>query len=378
MDINPAGQDASEAAALRTAASAREVAAAAFERAALLDHDAAFPDIEVEHLRASRLLAAPLPEASGGAGLGTEPGKALLLLDVLRAIGVGSLPLGRLYEGHVNAVALLRRCGGSRVQPHLRDATETLLGVWNTDDAGDALRLDATPRGWRLVGRKVLCSGAGRIHRPLVTARTPKGEVVMVMPRIGEAADLGSWRPLGMRASATGTVDFTGVAVSEDEIVGGPGDYHREPFFSGGAWRFAAVQLGGIEAVLDQLRGHLRRLGRHGDPYQMARVGTAALAAETARLWLTRAAQLAETGTGDPNRIVAYVNLARTAVERAGLDVLELAQRSVGLQGMIRPNPLERIGRDLATYMRQPAPDRALAVAAEYVLGSDTATATLW
>ena len=44
-----------------------------------------------------------------------------------------------------------------------------------------------------------------------------------------------------MRASATGAVDFSGVPVEPIEIVGGDGDYERQPAFSGGAWRFAAV-----------------------------------------------------------------------------------------------------------------------------------------
>ena len=57
-------------------------------------------------------------------------------------------------------------------------------------------------------------------------------------------------------------------------------------------------------------------------------------------------------------------------MEKAGLDVLQLAQRSVGLQGFMREHPLERLSRDLATYLRQPAPDRALATAAAEILGA--------
>ena len=52
-----------------------------------------------------------------------------------------------------------------------------------------------------------------------------------------------------MRASATGSVDFSGLPVEAIEIVGGDGDYERQPAFSGGAWRFAAVQLGGSDTL---------------------------------------------------------------------------------------------------------------------------------
>jgi alkylation response protein AidB-like acyl-CoA dehydrogenase len=180
-----------------------------------------------------------------------------------------------------------------------------------------------------------------------------------------------------VRASATGAVDFTGLALTPDMAIGVPGDYLRQPDFSAGAWRFAAVQCGGLEAVLGALREHLRRTNRGGDPHQAARLGQAALAAETARLWVDSAALRAEAEPAAADA-ATYANLARTAVERAALDVLELAQRSVGLGAFLRPNPLERLCRDLATYLRQPAPDRALGVAAADILAAEAAPGDLW
>ncbi|MFC7553285.1 hypothetical protein ACFQU7_15105 [Pseudoroseomonas wenyumeiae] len=47
-----------------------------------------------------------------------------------------------------------------------------------------------------------------------------------------------------MRASATGAVDFDGLPAPPAVRIGQPGDYHRQPLFSGGAWRFLAVQTG--------------------------------------------------------------------------------------------------------------------------------------
>jgi alkylation response protein AidB-like acyl-CoA dehydrogenase len=198
--------------------------------------------------------------------------------------------------------------------------------------------------------------------------------------RAGERADLSKWTAHGMRASATGAVDFSGFIVEPGDIIGGDGDYERQPAFSGGAWRFAAVHLGGIERLFDLLRDHLRRTGRGADAHQAARLGQAALAAETARLWVERAAETAEepSDAREPEQIVAYVNLARLAVERAGLDLMELVQRSVGLQAFVRPNPIERVSRDLATYLRQPGPDRALTGAAEWILRQQTPSLDLW
>jgi alkylation response protein AidB-like acyl-CoA dehydrogenase len=162
--------------------------------------------------------------------------------------------------------------------------------------------------------------------------------------------------------------------------VGREGDYERQPWFSAGAWRFAAVHLGGMERLFDLLRRHLQETSRGQDPHQAARAGQAAIAIETARLWVGHAASIAEAPLGSraPEQLVAYVNLTRLAVETAALDLMQLVHRSVGLQAFLRPNPIERISRDLATYLRQPGPDRALTDAATWILAQPVGVQDLW
>jgi alkylation response protein AidB-like acyl-CoA dehydrogenase len=355
-------------------------------RASTLDEDGAFPDQDIETLAAAGALKAPLPWDFGGLGLGTEPAGALPLLQVLRGIGHASLSLGRLYEGHVNALSLVVRFGTTnQIESAARDATAGLLfGMWNTQGR-DGLLLEKVSSSWRLKGRKTFASGAGYILRPLITVRTNAGELFMVLPRLEpdehkNRADMSEWRAHGMRASATGSYDFSGLRVEDRDIIGQDGDYHRQPYFSAGAWRFAAVQLGGIERLLDEARFHLLDSGRANDPHQLSRIGQAAMAAESARLFVTRAAQIAElpNANRDSGAVTAYVNMARLAVERAGLEMLEIVHRSVGLACFLRTNPIERLSRDLATYLRQPAPDRALTEAAAHVLEQAAPAADLW
>ena len=62
------------------------------------------------------------------------------------------------------------------------------------------------------------------------------------------------------------------------------------------------------------------------------------------------------------------VNLARVAVEQACLDAMRQVQRGLGLAAFLAPHPAERLMRDLATYLRQPAPDAVLTEAAAYFL----------
>lgn len=356
---------------------ARRIAALAARRADAQDRDDGFPAEDVDDLARGGLLAAPVPAEEGGAGLGQEPGAADLA-EVLRLVGLGSLALGRLYEGHVNALQLVARYAAPGDRRALfGDAREGhLFGVWNTEPPAGGLVLDADGR---LSGVKTFASGAGRVTRALVTARRPgDGRPLMLVVALEPEtrADLSAWRAQGMRASATGTIDFTGLV--PEAVLGGPDDYHRQPHFSGGAWRFAAVQLGGIEAVFEAWRGHLARTRRGDDPHQLARLGEGAIALEGARLFVQRAAALVAEEALPVERVVAFVDLTRLAVERAGLEVLGLAQRSVGLQGFLRGHPLERLSRDLATYLRQPAPDRALTAAAATILAADGPVAALW
>ncbi len=169
-----------------------------------------------------------------------------------------------------------------------------------------------------------------------------------------------------MRASVSGAADLTGLRAGA--AVGVPGDYLRQPDFSAGAWRGSAVSLGGLEALVGEFRGQLAGRGRDGDPHQRARVGEALIAQETARLWVRRAALLAEANEGDAGDIANTVNLARIAVEAACLEAIQLVQRGLGMAAFRRGSLTELLFRDLSFYLRQPAPDETLTEAAAHFM----------
>ena len=347
------------------------------------DADGAFPAEDVAALREAGFLAAPLPPALGGQGLGTSPEGAAALCTALRLIGRASLPLGRLWEGHVNALRLIMAHGdAAQRQEAARDARAgRLFAVWNTGAPGEPpLGIERRDGTIRLAGRKILCSGAGSVERALVTGIAAPGEptrLVLLPLAPGERADLSGWTAQGMRASASGAIDVTGMELPAAALIGPPGAYESQPDFAAGAWRFAAVQTGGIEALAAALRAHLHRLGRGGDAIQAARLGEVAMQAMTARLWVEAAAPRAEAAdAGDA--AIAFVGLARTAVERAAMEALALTERAIGLQAFLRPQDAERIARDLSTYLRQPGPDRALGGAAAHVLAAAAEPGDLW
>ncbi|TGE07550.1 acyl-CoA dehydrogenase family protein [Hymenobacter fodinae] len=353
-----------------------------FAQAAQSDQEGGFPAEEFTWIREVGLLVAALPPALGGSGLG-HPSQALPLLQTLQHIGRGNLAVGRVYEGHVNALLLLQRFGRPEQIAAWAAAAHAghLFGVWNTE-AHDGVKLEPLPDGrYRLRGSKTFGSGAGHVTRPLLTAELPDGGWQMLILPADEqqpALNTSFWRPLGMRATASFRVDFTGLEITAEELLGHPGDYYRQPWFSGGATRFAAVQLGGAEAIFDETRRFLRNLGRTDDPYQRQRLGEMALLVESGNHWVRAAAEYEARATATAESVVAHANMVRTAIEEICLRVLPLAERCVGARGLLRPEPFERLHRDLIHYLRQPAPDAAQADAGRFVLENNRPAYRLW
>ena len=333
-------------------------------RAADLDARQAFPAEDMRDLAEAGLLQAPVPDWAGGLGAGTQPGGADLVRRLLTLCGRGNASVGRLFEAHVNALRLVARYGTpDQVRGAAGDAAAGhLFGLWVTDRPGDPLRLD----GGTLRGSKGPCSGAGHCTRALVTAETGQGTRMALITLSGREP-VHMMRGLhGMRAAANGTVTLDGIVA--EALIGEEGDYLREPDFSCGAWRASAVAAGVLDALAETARDSLRHRGHAGAPMQQARFAEVLIAQETARLWVERAAARAEAEGHAPDQ-VAYVNLARIAVESCCLDALRHVQRSLGLAAFAAPHPAERLARDLTTYLRQPAPDEVLTEAAAFYLG---------
>lgn len=346
------------------------------ERAGQLDRDAAFPDQEIERLRHLGALTMPLPVQ------GRERNDALAdgLASLLILVGQGNLSVGRVLEAHINTMHLVARYGTEAQQRDTEAAARDgcLFGLWVTDPPAGGLRMQRAGDRIRLHGGKQFCSSAGPAGGALVTAADEAAGTRMLVLRLGIGETVSPLpAPLqGMRASTTGAVDFTGCDVPAGAILGEPGDYLREPDFSAGAWRGSAVALGGLIALLDVAVAQLRESGRLDSPHGQARIGQAMIARETSRLWVRAAARAAEDLAADTAQRVATVGLGRIAVETACLDAMRLVQRSLGLSAFRQGTAVERICRDLSTYLRQPAPDEVLTGSASWFTANPEATVT--
>ena len=293
----------------------------------------------------------------------------LALLRILYAIGRRDLPLARLVEGHVDALQIVHRYGTAAQARAAAAAARDggAFGVWNADQPGDGTRLDDAGR---LSGAKSFASGAGLLSHALISVDGDGGRQLLLvdLATAPPAIDRTWWKVTGMQRSETHIAIWATMAIPDDAAIGAPGDYVREPFFSGGALRFAAVQAGGIAAVADGVRDHLNHTKRAADPHQAARLadlyGHAQAAADA-----VRGAALGWAGD-DPTGTIARVSAARVAVYRAGEAVLAIAPAAIGVQAMFVDHPIAPTLTDLATYLRQPNPDgQRMAVGAAVATG---------
>jgi hypothetical protein len=116
----------------------------------------------------------------------------------------------------------------------------------------------------------------------------------------------------------------------------------------------------------------IRLVVRYGTPAQAAAAAADAIGGHLFAIWAAEnpdaplrlvGDRLAGSKTFASGAGIAanLVKLARLAAEAAVLDALRLAQQSVGIAAFVIGHPIERLSRDLGTYLRQPAMDMVLA-----------------
>lgn len=329
-----------------------------------------FPKKGIEALRLQGFMMASVPLAYGGEGLG-QPQNNKKLYRTLEKVGAYDLCLGRIYEGHVNALSLIETFGSIDQKQRFFDEAKKghLFGVWNSELPFEPVSLNRAETDFVLKGAKIFCSGANHVSRAIITANLDGKKQMVVIPM--EAWDLEEdysyWNPMGMKGSVSCRFDFSNLTIKKSQLLGPVDGYEREPDFSGGAIRFAAVQIGGAVAAIRATQEHISRLNRNHDPDQLRRMAQMVILRERGYLWLDKVALIADNKAKLSKEYVHLANMARIEIRSLCEEILHLCEFSVGLQGMMVPHPLERIHRDLSVYLKQPGPDRTLKKIGKYL-----------
>jgi alkylation response protein AidB-like acyl-CoA dehydrogenase len=278
-------------------------------------------------------------------------------LELVRKVARADGSVGRIFDGHLNAVERLL----VQAPPQLRDHELTAIhagalraGVWGGDPRpgeGPPAAVVKVAGGEALRGVKTFCSGAGGLDRALVLARDPDGGAPLaVWIDLGDddcvEVDESWYRGYGLRASVSHRVVFHDAPVLAR--FGGPGALSEQPWFSRDALRTAATWAGmadaAVEAALDELAG---KPGR-GELEALA-AGRMQTAQRTISLWIDAAARAMDSGEDLP----AVALHARAAIaEQCGV-LLDEAARACGSWPFARATTLDRCRRDLEVFLLQ-------------------------
>ena len=297
-----------------------------------------------------------------------DPASSSEMLDLLRFLyetGRADLPLGRLVEGHIDAVQIVMRHGNSMQRHAAQKGAKTgnLYGVWN---AGDFARpLELGDKG--LSGGKTFASGYNILTHALVTADTgaPQGAQLVLLPldKVDMRIEANWWNTTGMRQSFSQRVFWDNIHIADDWLVGPPGIYETQPWFSAGALRFVAVQAGGIAQIWDTVCTQLVALNRTADPVQCHRMGTLHGLAQSSWDCVQSAGKYARKESHDAFR--ARVASLRSFVSDSAERAIIIAEQSVGVQSGFVSCPVSQAISDLRVYIRQPGPDAQRIAAGE-------------
>lgn len=275
---------------------------------------------------------------------------------VLRAVASEDLGLGRILDGHRNALerlllhrpedvpAALRREAASGAVP---------LGVWGADprpEEGEPARLDEG--GATVSGVKTFCSGAGLVERAIVLVRAAPDAppthcaYVDLSDRATVGVDETWFTAAALRSSLSHRVVFDRAPVLA--LLGGPGTLVEEPWFSGDALRTAVTWAGAFDAVVAGVDAEL-----------VARTVSDAEAALLARLhavrgsvdrWLDHATELRDRRPAEAPQTVL---MARLEVSERLREGLRLAAELTGSHPIATSHPAARAREDLDLLLLQ-------------------------
>jgi len=297
-------------------------------------------------------------------------GRATLLRwQALATVAEHDLSLVKLYEGHTDALAILKELN----QPPPESTTDT-WGVWAADSPQGRTAIEPAGEGRvRLRGRKCWFSGAGHLSHGLLTAWYADGTapqlVSVAMRQPGITTDATRWQAVGMAGSASVDVIFDGALA---DLVGPHDAYLTRPVFWHGGAGIAACWYGGARALAAALRGQpvagpspsaAAASGQH--PFRLAALGKVELALHATAAVLREAASWIDD---NPRQDASRVALrARLQAEACAKTVLDEAGRSLGAAAFCRDARFARAATDLPVFIRQTHAEHDFAALGERV-----------
>jgi alkylation response protein AidB-like acyl-CoA dehydrogenase len=358
-------------------------------RAAEYDAAGANPLDSWRVLAGEGFLASCIPTAHGGLGLDMPT-----YIGVIRTIARGCANTAMTVHMHSTVMRFIdalatpeqKRRYFAEVVEHGR-----LFGSWGSEPAVSLSRsflmetvVHQDADGYVVDGVKHFCTMALGASRYMVWCALEGGtdmgkallQVLVPADAPGIATD-GKWNTLGMRATFSPSVTFTGVRVAKDAALGDPGTALRVGVVESFALGYAAVYVGIAEGALafaiDYAKQRIVRpenVPVAHDPAVQRHVGELTAQLDAARLLVADSAERWEAADVQERGVLG--NKAKYLATEVGLAVTSKVIQVVGGRGAYREFPAERAFRDLRTStLMPPTVDRMLEGIGKNALGLD-------
>ena len=302
-------------------------------------------------------------EESGGIGLGR-----LESALIMEALAYGCPSTSAFISIHNMSAWMIDRFGNHRVKdkylpslvPMDHVASYCLTEAGSGSDAA-SLKTKAVRDGDHFIvtGSKQFISGGGESEVYVVMVRTggegPKGISCLViekgMPGVGFGAQE---RKLGWHSQPTAQVNFDGVRVPVENLVGAEGEGFRIAMMGldGGRLNIGACSLGGAQRCIDEAVAYTRERKQFGQSiadFQNTQFMLADMQTEqeAARTLLYAAAVKVTEDAPDKTRFAA---MAKRFATDTGSSVVDRALQLHGGYGYLMDYPIERFWRDLRVH----------------------------
>jgi alkylation response protein AidB-like acyl-CoA dehydrogenase len=302
-------------------------------------------------------------EEAGGIGLGRL--EAALIME---AMAYGCPSTSAFISIHNMAAWMIDRFGSPAVKakylpsmvPMERIGSYCLTEAGSGSDAA-ALKTRAVRDGdhYIVTGSKQFISGGGENEIYVVMVRTgkegPKGISCVVIEKDMPGVSFGApERKLGWHSQPTAQVNFDGVRVPVENLVGGEGEGFRIAMMGldGGRLNIGACSLGGAQRCIDEAVNYTRDRTQFGQAiaeFQNTQFMLADMQTEleAARTLLYAAAVKVTENAPDKTRFAA---MAKRFATDTGSSVVDRALQLHGGYGYLMDYPIERFWRDLRVH----------------------------
>jgi hypothetical protein len=291
---------------------------------------------------------------------------AALELRLVRRVAAADSSVGRIFDGHLNALERLAVQAPAPLREQELEAARSgslLAGVWGGDPGpqeGEPATVVVRGATAVLRGVKTFCSGAGGIDRAAVLARAQDGgPPLLVWVDVADSShveiDPDWYRARGLAASVSHRVVFHDAPLLGR--LGQPGAIGAQPWFARDALRTAASWAGMADTAVDAALATLAERPARSEIEELA-AGRILTAHHTIDAWIDRATAAMDAVASGLPQVAIH---ARAAIAAACGELLGEAARACGSRPFARALALDRARRDLELFLLQHRLDPLLA-----------------